>query len=114
MIADFAKAIPVVLPRDYKYRNGKPGEEASPSVWQWKGDEVSGAKSLRNVRGDQLRGDFANWLTGNQRFAEVAALRTWISLFGWGCFGMESVLRRDKGIEGAFQTSVGEEQITVC
>jgi hypothetical protein len=83
MIADFREAFSFVLPQRYKYKDGDPGDIVSPATRDWKGDAIAGAKSMRKFRGEKLRGEFANWLTSNQRFAEVAAMRTWISLFGW-------------------------------
>jgi hypothetical protein len=82
LIADFPKALPWVLPRDYKYKGGKSGDIVKPTMWQWQGDEVGTAQSRANVRPEKLRSELASWLTGNQRFAEVAALRAWIGLFG--------------------------------
>lgn len=83
LIADAPKASPLVLPSKYKYKDGKTGDVVRPALWQWNGDVAGAKKTMGNVRADKLRGEFATWLTGNQRFAEVAALRTWISLFGW-------------------------------
>jgi hypothetical protein len=82
LIADFPKLLPWVLPRDYKYINGRTGDVAKPTLWQWKGDEAGNPQSKTNVRPDKLRSELATWFTGNQRFAEVAALRAWIGLFG--------------------------------
>jgi hypothetical protein len=82
LIADSPKMLPWGLPRDYKYNNGKTGDVVKPTLWQWKGDQAGSPLSKGNVRPDKLRSEVASWLTGNQRFAEVAALRAWIGLFG--------------------------------
>jgi hypothetical protein len=81
-VADVPKAVPLILPPAYRYKDGKAGDIVRPSAWLWKGDEVGAMKNM-NLRPDRLRGEFATWLTGSQRFAEVAALRTWVHLFGW-------------------------------
>jgi hypothetical protein len=82
LIGDASTTAPVVLPSQYAYRDGKPGEPVRPKLWQWNGDKVDGRQFPARGHPEKLRGEFARWVTGSRRFAEVAALRTWIILFG--------------------------------
>jgi hypothetical protein len=86
VVGDVLKTVPLLLPQRYKYKDGDPGDMVRPATWLWKGDEIGAMKTM-SLRADRLRGEFASWLTGSQRFAEVAALRTWVNLFGWAGSG---------------------------
>lgn len=74
----------VRLPLRYYYRDGKSGDPVQPALPEWKGQEVGkGAMhSLARVRPENFRSVFADWLLNNQRFALVAAMRTWHEFLG--------------------------------
>ena len=72
------------LPPRYYYRDGKSGDPVKPALPEWKGLEVGkGAmQSLARVSPENYRSVFADWLLNNQRFALVAAMRTWHEFLG--------------------------------
>lgn len=78
--ACFAGKDAVRLPSDYLYRDGKPGDIVPASTLRLPG---SWLKSLRDDE-DKLR-QVARWIVDDEqsrRFALVASLRVWSSLFG--------------------------------
>ncbi len=74
------------LPEDYKYKDGKPGTPVKPHLITWtKQDALRPAyREVDTKRPDQLREQFANWLTSptNPRFAMAIANRMWKRAFG--------------------------------
>jgi len=78
--ACFAGKDPVRLPSDYLYRDGKPGDAVPASTLHLRG---SWWRSLRDDE-DKLT-QVARWMVDDEqsrRFALVASLRVWSSLFG--------------------------------
>lgn len=76
--ACFAEKNAVRLPNDYKYRYGKPGDVVQPAVLK-----LSGYRPYLNDE-DKLT-QVAKWIVQGEdgrRFAMVASLRIWNSLFG--------------------------------
>lgn len=76
--------VPIFLPNDYLYRDGKPGDAVKPGLPAWtpKGMGVSRAFVPAAGRNGEVAVELAEWVIGSARFAEVAALRTWQELFG--------------------------------
>lgn len=69
----------VRLPLDYKYRDGKPGEVVKPKLVRLTREAPPTVKHNKDQRMQ-----IAQWITteGSHRFATIAALRVWSSLFG--------------------------------
>jgi hypothetical protein len=67
------------LPTRYWYRDGKPGDLVKPKLMRLTREVPPGVK-----RGKDQRLLVAQWITGesSHRFANVAAMRVWTSLFG--------------------------------
>lgn len=67
------------LPKDYLYRDGKPGEQVSPKLIS-----ITREKPPLMKRRENPHQQVARWLTSesSQRFATIAALRAWTGLFG--------------------------------
>ncbi len=77
--ACFAEKNAVRLPNDYKYRYGKPGDVVQPAVLK-----LSGYRPYLPDEEDKLT-QVSNWIVQGEegrRFAMVASLRIWNSLFG--------------------------------
>ncbi|MFN0080186.1 MAG: DUF1549 domain-containing protein [Prosthecobacter sp.] len=77
--ACFADKNAVRLPNDYKYRYGKPGDVVQPAVLK-----LSGYRPYLPDEEDQLT-QVSKWIVQGEegrRFAMVASLRIWHSLFG--------------------------------
>ena len=70
-----------VFPDDYAYGDAQPGDRVSPRFITW---DHSSETPLRNIRPQQLRTHFADWMTSaeNPRFAAAIANRLWKKLFG--------------------------------
>ena len=70
-----------VFPEDYAYDDARPGGPVSPRFITWNGDKGT---PLSDMRPQQLRNHFANWMTSaeNPRFAAAIANRLWKKLFG--------------------------------
>lgn len=67
---------PLRFPKDYVYKDAKPGQPVTPTVLFGK---------MAKVKPEERREVFANWLTGgNDRFAIVLANRMWKRAFGRG------------------------------
>src|SRR6185437_10423098 len=68
-----------------KYDNAKPGSPVAPKLLAWKADDVKNpAYAIATDKPEQLREQFANWLTHpqNPRFATAIANRLWKRAFG--------------------------------
>jgi Protein of unknown function (DUF1549)/Protein of unknown function (DUF1553) len=75
----------LTFPKDYKYPDAKPGEPVPPKLIQWKeGDAKNPAYAVNTTDPENLREQFANWLThaDNPRFATAIANRLWKRAFG--------------------------------
>lgn len=98
------------LPIDYKYRDGKPGQQVQPLYLPIRSPttfRLESSKGPSTFKLSELRADVAAWLTGksNARFAEVAAVRVWESLFG-AFFVDHNAYREGRAPEEAFHTTV--------
>lgn len=83
----------LVLPDDYKYKDGKPGDPVKPKLVTWTANDhrlrsyQDAENALKKAEDDsQLREVFATWMTSpeNPRFAMTIANRLWKLLFGIG------------------------------
>jgi hypothetical protein len=77
----------LTLPKDYKYKDGKPGDAVAPSLIAWaKADKSLPAYNVSTKDPARLRDEFARWLTSpqNPRFATNIANRVWKKAFGLG------------------------------
>ncbi|MCA1964440.1 MAG: DUF1549 and DUF1553 domain-containing protein [Prosthecobacter sp.] len=83
----------LVLPSDYKYKDGKPGDPVRPKLVVWSKDDPKLAcyrnaeAALKKAEDDrQLREIFARWMTApdNPRFAMTISNRLWKLVFGVG------------------------------
>jgi len=75
----------LTFPKDYKYPDAKPGEPVPPKLIEWnKGDANKPAYAVSASGPENLREEFANWLThtDNPRFAAAIANRLWKRAFG--------------------------------
>jgi hypothetical protein len=88
-----AKANDLVLPSDYKYKDGKPGDPVLPKLVVWNKDDYrlrcyqKAKDALEKAEDDsQLREVFAHWMTSpdHPRFAMTIANRLWRLMFGVG------------------------------
>ncbi|MDG1513988.1 MAG: DUF1549 domain-containing protein, partial [Mariniblastus sp.] len=70
-----------VFPEDYAYDDGKPGDSVRPRFISWDGEKET---PLIDIRPQQLRSHFADWMTSpeNPRFAAAIANRLWKKFFG--------------------------------
>lgn len=77
----------LVIPKDYKYKDAKPGDPVAPALIAWsKADKSLPAYNVSTKNPAQLRDEFARWLTSpqNPRFATNIANRIWKKAFGVG------------------------------
>lgn len=77
----------LVIPKDYKYTDAKPGDPVAPALIAWsKADKSLPAYNVSTKNPAQLRDEFARWLTSpqNPRFATNIANRIWKKAFGVG------------------------------
>ncbi|MBM3868797.1 MAG: DUF1549 domain-containing protein [Verrucomicrobia bacterium] len=77
----------LTLPKDYKYKDGKPGDPVAPALIAWaKADKSLPAYNVSTKDPARLRDEFARWLTSpqNPRFATNIANRVWKKAFGLG------------------------------
>jgi hypothetical protein len=81
------------LPEDYKYKDGKPGDEVKPNLVKWSANDhrlrcyQDADAAIKKADDDsQLREIFAKWMTSpdNPRFAMTIANRMWKLMFGIG------------------------------
>ncbi len=88
-----AKDNDLVLPSDYKYKDGKPGDPVLPKLVMWNKDDYrlrcyqKAKDALEKAEDDsQLREVFAHWMTSpdHPRFAMTIANRLWRLMFGVG------------------------------
>ncbi|MDA7884898.1 DUF1549 and DUF1553 domain-containing protein [bacterium] len=70
-----------VFPEDYAYNDGNPGDKVSHRFISWDGKKGA---PLTDIRPQQLRNHFADWMTSaeNPRFAAAIANRLWKKFFG--------------------------------
>ena len=70
-----------VFPEDYAYDDGNPGDRVSPRFIRWDSKKET---PLTDLRPQQLRTHFADWMTSaeNPRFAAAIANRLWRKFFG--------------------------------
>lgn len=83
----------LVLPADYKYKDGKPGDPVKPGLVVWSKDDHR-LRCYQSVEAElkksgseaRLREIFAGWMTApdNPRFAMTIANRLWKLMFGVG------------------------------
>lgn len=75
----------VVLPSNYKYKDGRPGDRVGPDVLAFsRADQHNATRShIRTGPGDgrSLRANFTEWLVTQEQFAQTFAFRIWNSLF---------------------------------
>ncbi|CAN5885085.1 DUF1549 and DUF1553 domain-containing protein [soil metagenome] len=95
LLVDMSRNEPVRLPPRYYYRDGKPNEPVNPALWEWQGDGTGKVRGISRVKPESLREHFSNWMVGSQRFAMVAALRTWQDLFGFPGIGEGDLSRKE-------------------
>ena len=75
----------LVFPKDYKYKDAKPGSPVAPALIKWeKSDEGLPIYKLPTNQPAKLRDEFAAWLVSpqNPRFATNIANRVWKKAFG--------------------------------
>lgn len=75
----------LTFPKDYKYEDVKPGSPVTPSLIMWsEGDKKNPAYKIDMSKPEQLRDEFARWMTSpdNPRFAANIANRVWKKVFG--------------------------------
>jgi hypothetical protein len=75
----------LTFPKDYKYHDVKPGEPVAPTLITWsKADRTNPAYRVNTSNPQQLRDEFAKWMThpNNPRFAANIANRVWKKVFG--------------------------------
>jgi Protein of unknown function (DUF1549) len=84
------------LPRDYRYRDGNPGDVVSPKLLSLS----PGIPQRQIARTSDKQHALTQWLTGaeNPRFTQVAALRVWSALFG---SPQTEVVRTRGGVDAA-------------
>lgn len=73
------------FPVDYKYKDVKPGDFATPELIRWSDTSKDNpAYQLTEVKPSQLRNEFASWMVhpDNPRFAANIANRVWKKVFG--------------------------------
>ena len=85
VVMENADPVGISLPRDYKYRNGEPGELVRPQFLIFSAQQKTQDRwgSIQRTR-KSLREKLAEWVTSetNPRFAMVGAARVWTWLFG--------------------------------
>lgn len=84
----------MTLPKDYKYKDGKPGEAVKPTLVTWSKEDPKtkayhdAAEEMKGRKGRETdeRDVFAKWVTSpdNPRFAMTIANRLWKVVFGVG------------------------------
>ena len=77
----------LVLPKDYKYKDAKPGDAVTPALIAWSAaDKSLPSYGVSTKDPARLRDEFARWLTSpqNPRFATNIANRVWKKAFGLG------------------------------
>jgi hypothetical protein len=83
----------LTLPEDYKYKDGKPGDDVAPKLISWSSEDrrlkcyQNAEAALKKADNDDTRREiFADWMTApdNPRFAMTMANRMWKMVFGVG------------------------------
>jgi hypothetical protein len=84
---DDANKQKLTFPKDYKYSDAKAGDPVLPELIAWsKADKTLPIYKVSTKQPEQLRDEFARWLTSpqNPRFAANIANRIWKKAFGLG------------------------------
>ena len=84
---DDANKQKLTFPKDYKYSDAKAGDPVLPELIAWsKADKSLPIYKVSTKQPEQLRDEFARWLTSpqNPRFAANIANRIWKKAFGLG------------------------------
>lgn len=88
MAVNDGEEIDLVLPDDYKYKDGKPGDKVQPKLvtWDIKNTHLRAYQDVKAKEPSELRAEFAKWMTApdNPRFAMTIANRMWKRAFGVG------------------------------
>ena len=76
------------LPKDYKYRDGKPGERIGAKSLSGFGKNVRVSLKSKAKDAGEARQEFADWIVSpqNPRFTKVIANRMWKRVMGTGIF----------------------------
>ena len=74
----------LTYPKDYAYKDAKPGDIVKPAFLVWDKKTTSAYVPINYKEQDTLRQQFATWLTHpqNPRFAATIANRVWKKVFG--------------------------------
>ena len=75
----------LTFPKDYHYSDVKPGSPVTPTLITWsKADKMNPAYRVNTANPQELRNEFAKWMTSpsNPRFAANIANRIWKKVFG--------------------------------
>ena len=75
----------LTFPKDYKYKDVKPGAPVTPQLIIWnEADKKNPAYQINTAKPQELRAQFARWMTHpeNPRFAANIANRLWKKVFG--------------------------------
>ncbi len=78
----------IKLPKDYKYRDGKPGERIGAKSLSGFGKSVRVSLKSKAKDAGEARQEFADWIVSpqNPRFTKVIANRMWKRVMGTGIF----------------------------
>ena len=78
----------IKLPKDYKYRDGKPGERVGAKSLSGFGKSVRVSLKSKAKDAGEARLEFADWIVSpqNPRFTKVIANRMWKRVMGTGIF----------------------------
>jgi len=78
----------IKLPKDYKYRDGEPGERVGAKSLSHFGKTIKVSTRSKGTDSGKARQEFADWLVNsdNPRFTKVIANRMWKRVMGTGLF----------------------------